>query len=105
MRKSDDIERAIDTFGSTVWRVCVTFFRHNHDAQDAFQETFLKYALAEETDFQDDEHRKAWLIKVSSNVCRDMLRGRIEKTIRSIRKPRVHAASFLWMKTQKNHDI
>ena len=51
MRKSDDIERAIDTFGSTVWRVCVTFFRHSHDAQDAFQETFLKYALAEETDF------------------------------------------------------
>ena len=26
---------------------------------------------------------------------------RIEKTIRSIRKLRVHAASFLWMKTQK----
>ena len=75
MRKSDDIERAIDTFGSTVWRVCVTFFRHSHDAQDAFQETFLKYALAEETDFQDDEHCKAWLIKVSANVCRDMLRA------------------------------
>lgn len=35
----------------------------------------MKYALAEETDFQDDEHRKAWLIKVSSNVCRDMLRA------------------------------
>lgn len=105
MRKSDDIERAIDTFGSTVWRVCVTFFRHSHDAQDAFQETFLKYALAEETDFQDDEHCKAWLIKVSSNVCRDMLRAAHRKTIRSIRKLRVHAASFLWMKTQKNHDI
>ena len=71
MRKNDDIERAIDTFGSTVWRVCVTFFRHGHDAQDAFQETFLKYALAESTDFRDDEHRKAWLI----NVCRDMLRA------------------------------
>ena len=75
MRKNDDIEKAIDTFGSTVWRVCATFFQHSHDAQDAFQETFLKYALAEAKDFQDDEHRKAWLIKVSSNVCRDMLRA------------------------------
>lgn len=35
----------------------------------------MKYALAESTDFRDDEHRKAWLIKVSSNVCRDMLRA------------------------------
>lgn len=65
----------MDALGSTVWRVCVTFFAHEQDAQDAFQETFLKYALADAMSFNDDEHRKAWLIKVASNVCRDMLRA------------------------------
>lgn len=75
MRDADDIERAIDRIGPTVWRVCVSFFAREHDAQDAFQDTFLKYALADAVEFADEEHRKAWLIKVSSNVCRDMLRA------------------------------
>ncbi len=61
--------------GSTVWRVCKSFFPSEYDAQDAFQDTFLKYATADTTTFNDDEHRKAWLIKVASNVCRDMLRA------------------------------
>lgn len=65
----------MEDFGPAVWRVCVTFFPQKQDAQDAFQDTFLKYALAETTDFKDGEHRKAWLIKVASNVCRDMLRA------------------------------
>lgn len=75
MRSSYDIEQTIDGFGSTVWRACVGFFSREQDVQDAFQDTFLKYALADTTEFKDDEHRKAWLIKVASNVCRDMLRA------------------------------
>ncbi len=75
MRANDDIENAIGGLGPTVWRVCVNFFADEHDAQDAFQETFLKYALADSVQFDGEEHRKAWLIKVSSNVCRDMLRA------------------------------
>ncbi len=81
MRTNDDIEKAIDDFGSTVWRVCVSFFGREQDAQDAFQETFLKYALADAVTFADEEHRKAWLIKVSSNVCRDMLRAAYRKDV------------------------
>lgn len=52
------------------------YFRSEHDAQDAFQDTFLKYALADAETFKGDEHRKAWLIKVASNVCKDMLRSK-----------------------------
>ena len=47
---------------ATVWRVCKGYFRSEDDAQDSFQDTFLKY--------------KAWLITVAANVCRDMLRAR-----------------------------
>ncbi len=75
MRERDDIEQTMSTYGPTVWRICMSFFASEHDAQDAFQDTFLKYALADAVDFNDDGHRKAWLITVSSNVCRDMLRA------------------------------
>ena len=74
MRPADDIERAVGEHGDTVWRVCVLSLRHEGDAQDAFQDTFMKYALADGADFHDEEHRKAWLIRVATNTCRDALR-------------------------------
>lgn len=61
--------------GDTVWRVCVTALRRNADAEDAFQNTFMKYALADGASFNDEEHRKAWLIRVATNVCRDVQRS------------------------------
>ncbi len=69
----------MERYGSTVWRVCLGFFRSRQDSEDAFQETFVKYALSSEVVFADDDHRKAWLIRVASNVCRDMLRASCRK--------------------------
>lgn len=66
----------MNAHGTAVWRACAAFFASQHDAQDAFQDAFLKYALAEDKTFNDEEHRKAWLITVATNVCRDMLRSR-----------------------------
>ncbi len=60
--------------GDTVWRVCLNALRRFADAEDAFQDVFLKYALADEKAFADEEHRKAWLIRVATNTCRDMQR-------------------------------
>ena len=45
------------------------------DAEDAVQETFLKY-LQKAPVFSDLEHEKAWLLTVASNKCRDLLRFR-----------------------------
>ncbi len=75
MRPQGDIEEAIERHGDAVWRVCVLYFRAHTDAQDAFQDAFLKYALADGTEFNGDEHRKAWLIRVAANVCKDMLKA------------------------------
>ena len=59
--------------GDAVWRACRLHLSSEHDAQDAYQETFLRYASAD-TVFADEEHRKAWLIRVATNVCRDIQR-------------------------------
>lgn len=64
-----------------VWRVCVLYFRAHADAQDAFQDTFLKYALADDAAFESDEHRKAWLIRVAANVCKDMLKAAARRNV------------------------
>lgn len=75
MRGHSDIQQAIDCLGPAVWRACVLHFKATPDAEDAFQETFLKYALHEGS-FNDDEHKKAWLLRVAMNTCNDMLRRR-----------------------------
>lgn len=61
--------------GDTVWRVCVVALRNRDDAEDAFQDVFMKYALADKVVFAGEEHRKAWLIRVAANRCRDMQRA------------------------------
>lgn len=80
MRAKVDIEQAIDRHGDDVWRACAVYFTERADAQDAFQETFLKYSLAE-LSFDDDEHRKAWLIRVAINTCKDMLKAAHRKNL------------------------
>lgn len=75
MRPDQDIERTMERHADTVWRVCLLYFACEADCQDAFQETFLRYALADTTTFADDEHRKAWLIRVARTRCLDMLKA------------------------------
>ena len=66
--------------GNAVWRVCLMRMGSRADAQDAFQETFLKYATHAEVVFQTSEHERAWLLRVASNHCVDMLRSRSHAT-------------------------
>jgi len=72
-RSKDAIAQAIELHADTVMRVCTIFLREPADREDAFQETFLKLARRK-LPFTDEEHRKAWLIRVCTNVCKDMLK-------------------------------
>lgn len=69
MRDARDIERAMDAYGDIVWRACLAYVTP-HDAEDAFQDTFVKYARRDE-EFRDEEHKKAWLVRVAVNGCKD----------------------------------
>ena len=53
----------------------MVMLKNREDAQDAVQECFLRY-ITKAPDFNDCSHEKAWLIRVSTNICKDMLRRR-----------------------------
>lgn len=80
MRRESDIVKAIDEHADTVLRVCMLYLANHHDAEDAFQTTFIKYSQSDVT-FNDGEHRKAWLIRVAKNVCLDMRKAASRKDI------------------------
>ena len=70
MRGDVDIEDAMKRYGDIVLRACRANLPNRHDAEDAFQDTFLRYATKDVV-FNGEDHRKAWLIRVAVNVCRD----------------------------------
>ena len=75
MLTSDNVRDALDEYGDILFRLCLVMLRNNADAEDAVQETFIKYMLSS-PEFNDKQHEKAWLITVASNKCKDMLRFR-----------------------------
>ena len=66
-------EAAVRRYADTVYRLAYARTGSREDAEDVFQEVFLRYVRKKPT-FQDEEHRKAWLIRVTVN-CAKSLRG------------------------------
>ena len=71
-----DINRMIDTYGNMLFRICLVILCNESDAEDAVQDTFIKY-LSKAPTFNDSEHEKAWLITVATNRCKNMRRYNI----------------------------
>lgn len=70
-----DAQRAVEEYGNSLYRLCTVMLQNREDAQDAVQECFLRY-ITKAPDFSNQEHEKAWLIRVAGNICKDMLRHR-----------------------------
>ena len=74
MRSEEEVSRAIDRYADTVRRICMVHLKNYADTEDIFQNVFLKYALSSDT-FVNEEHEKAWIIKVTVNACRDLIKS------------------------------
>lgn len=74
MRSEEEVNAAIERYGDTVRRLCMVHLKNEADTQDIFQTVFLKYVLSS-VRFKSPEHEKAWLIRVTLNACRDLLKS------------------------------
>jgi len=66
-------QRAFELYTDTVYRVAVHNAPTRADAEDVTQEVFEKL-LTGRREFADDEHLKAWLIRVTINLCKNLRR-------------------------------
>ncbi len=73
LRSEEFLSDAMKRYGDTVYRLALCRLGSHTDAEDAYQEVFLRL-LKDDTDFKDGEHLKAWLLKVASSRCTDMRR-------------------------------
>ncbi|HIV38652.1 MAG TPA: sigma-70 family RNA polymerase sigma factor [Candidatus Blautia stercorigallinarum] len=74
MRSEEEASRAIDLYGDTVKRICMIHLKNYADTEDIFQTVFLKYVL-KSPEFHSTDHEKAWIIRVTINACRDLLKS------------------------------
>lgn len=67
-----DFERAISQYSDMVYRIAVAITGNKADADDVFQETFLRL-VKNQGKIQSEEHLKAWLIRVSGNCAKTVV--------------------------------
>ena len=66
--------QAVQTYGDTVYRVAFHALNNREDAEDVMQEVFVRLLRAR-PEFRDEEHAKAWLLRVGARCAADVLRA------------------------------
>lgn len=69
--KSAYIHRVLDKYSDMVFKLALSQTRSKADAEDIFQEVYIRL-ITYQPDFQNEEHEKAWLIRVTLNCCRNL---------------------------------
>ena len=76
------VDEAFSRFGDRVFSAAFSVCRNRADADDAVQDTFIKY-YSMGLDYESEEHIRAWLIRVAVNRAKDIVgafwhRNRVE---------------------------
>ena len=71
-------EAKYNQYGKMLYKIAFLYFGNSYDAEDALQEVFIKL-MYDAPSFKDNNHEKAWLIRVTQNKCKDMLKSSSNK--------------------------
>lgn len=72
LRTRESFEAVMRKYADMVYRLAYSRVGNTHDADDVLQDVFLRYIKADKT-FNDEEHRKAFLIKVTLNCSKSFV--------------------------------
>lgn len=64
---------AYDKYADMLFRLALSHTASREDAEDAVQDVFTKY-ISTSPRFRDDEHERAWLVRVTVNRCHDLVK-------------------------------
>ena len=75
MEAKEEIRRVVKQYSPGLVRLALTYLRNVHDAEDVAQDVFLTYVRGAPR-FEGEEHEKAWLIRVTINRCKNLMKQR-----------------------------
>jgi RNA polymerase sigma-70 factor (ECF subfamily) len=63
---------AVEKYSNMVFRLAYSMTKNKQDSEDVYQDVFMRY-LRSGTRFENEEHRKAWLIRATVNRSKSLL--------------------------------
>ena len=69
-----DVEETINKYSDLLYKTSFLMLKNQQDSEDIVQETFIAY-IKNNPEFNDEEHKKAWLLKVAQNKCKNLLKS------------------------------
>lgn len=65
-----DFKIKYDLYKDTIYRIAYTYVHNHQDSEDVLQEVFIKYLNSNEL-FESLDNEKYWLIRVTTNICKN----------------------------------
>lgn len=67
------ISELVERYSDMIYRLALSYMKSIHNAEDVVQDVFLKL-VENDIFFDNPEHEKAWIIRVTINICKNKLR-------------------------------
>lgn len=68
------IEQTVKNYSPSMLKAAYTLLKSTSDAEDAVQDAFVAF-ITKAPDFKNEEHKKAWLLRVTINISKNMLKA------------------------------
>ena len=76
--RNEYLEYLIETYSDTVYRLAMSRTKRKETSDDVYQEVFLRLAK-KIPEFENEEHEKAWIIRVTINCSKSILGDKFVK--------------------------
>lgn len=74
-REKEKILECYQRYKDMIYKLAWAYCKDKYQAEDAFQEVFFKY-MKYHPRFKSGEHEKAWFIRTTINVCKNLLKSK-----------------------------
>lgn len=95
--KNQYLEKMINKYSNMVYRLAFVRTKTKENSEDVYQEVFLRLARKMPI-FKNEEHEKAWLIKVTINCSKNLLNSKFLKNTLELKEE-------MTFETKERHDV
>ena len=95
--KDKYLEEIINKYSNMVYRLALVRTKTKENSEDVYQEVFLRLAK-KLPQFENEEHEKAWLIKVTINCSKNILNSKFLKNTAELKEE-------IAFETKERHEI
>lgn len=95
--KNEYLNYMVEKYANMVYRIALTRTNNKSDSEDIFQEVFLR-VTKKMPNFENEEHEKAWIIRVTINCSNSLLSSAWNKKTQALEEN-------IEFETKQRHDV